>query len=195
MKYFFLCIFSYLLGGTMLGLAIGYIYYNRDVRNEGSGNLGATNVARSFGWTSGVLTLLWDLGKSLAALSLGRRIGAIGVCLSGCFCLIGHCFPCFHRFHGGKGVAVAAIIALFISWKVFAGALLVFVLAVLFSKRVSVGSVCAASLLGILSVVFGQDIPRIILGLFTGCLVIFMHRDNIRRLLKGEEPKFSANRD
>ena len=189
-------IIGYLFGSTTLAIFIGDVFYNRDVRNEGSGNMGATNMSRSFGMKAGVWTLLWDVGKCLIALIIGRAVfSEIGICAAGIACLIGHAFPCLHYFKGGKCVACSVAVAFFLSWKIGIIVLAVFALAVLLSRRVSLGSVLAALALAVSSVFLTGSVPEMVLGAFAGCFVILRHHANIRRLIKGTEPAFSISKE
>ena len=193
MRYFFACLIGYLLGSTTLALVIGDVFYNRDVRNEGSGNMGATNVTRSFGPTAGVITLLWDIGKCILAMRIGSQLaGEAGLAGAAFACFAGHCFPCLHKFRGGKGVAVGAAIAFAVSWKAFLVVFLVFLVVVFLSRRVSLGSVCAALGLAVVSYSLLSVSPsKAILGIASGIFIIAMHRENIIRLVTGREPAFT----
>ena len=195
MKYILTAIIGYLLGSTTLAILIGDVFFNRDVRNEGSGNLGAANVARCFGLKAALHVLVWDILKCLICLKIGTRLaGGAGLAVAGAACYLGHCFPCFHGFRGGKGVSVGAAIALIVSWKVFFITIGVFLLAAFLSRRVSVGSISAALALAAASFFLAPDVPRIFLGLFAGILTVYMHKDNIERLIHGEEKEFRVNK-
>ena len=186
---------AYLFGSVSASILISRFRFGSDIRKYGSGNAGATNMAQIYGLTEGVLTLLADFAKAMLAVFLGSRIlGDIGVCISGLFCLVGHCFPVFYRFKGGKGVSVGAAIGLAVHWKVLAILVVVFFTVALLTKKVSAGSVCAALALVICAVAFPVGTPKLILGVLTGLLVIWQHRANIRRLLNGTEPDFKAAR-
>ena len=144
-----------------------------------------------------MITLLWDIGKCALAMRIGRGLaGDVGVAVSGLACMLGHSFPCLHRFRGGKGVAVGAAIAYAVSPKAFLLIIAVFLLLTGLSRRVTLGSVCASLSLTVYSVIHFADSPaRGVLGIAAGLFVAFMHRDNIRRLIKGEEPAFKAAED
>lgn len=195
MKILITLLVGYLLGSLNFSLIIGYLLFGKDVRSRGSGNAGATNMARSFGIVPGLLTLAGDVIKTLAAIQIGVSLcGYRGLLFAGIACLIGHCFPVFFRFEGGKGVAVGAAIFFACGWKVGLCALIVFFLVALLSRKVSLSSVLA-SLSGIaLAFLLGARGPRLALILFTGFVVVLMHLDNIKRLLNGTEPDFSCRR-
>ncbi len=191
--YLFVLIISYLLGSLSCSVLLSKNLLGSDVREHGSGNAGATNMARVFGMVPGVLTLLGDMLKALVAMWIGKTLlGDNGLALSGIACMLGHCLPVFHNFKGGKGVSVGAAIALAIDWRVFLVLLLVFLAAVLLSKKVSVGSLCAASSILIACLLFRASTASLILAAFAMLVVIAQHRENIKRLRNGTEADFKA---
>lgn len=192
MKLVLAALAGYLIGSVSGSVIITKYIYHDDVRNHGSGNAGATNVARTFGWRPGIITFLCDFTKCLAAYIVGKYIaGEWGVFAGSAACLIGHCFPLYFSFKGGKAVSTGACVAALIDWRLFLAILIVFFLVAVKTKIVSISSITAALVL-IISVFFvTAQLPLRLLGVFTGVLVIFMHRTNIRRLLKGEEKTFS----
>lgn len=182
---------GYLLGSVSVSILVSRHLFHQDIRSSGSGNAGATNAARVFGLGAGALTFLGDFLKTLLAMGLGQLLGGTtAMCVAGAAALIGHCFPVYYGFRGGKAVSAGAAAALLIHWKVFLIAAVVFGLAALLSRTASVCSICAALTVGIGSSLFAPSTPQLLLGLFTCVLVVLMHRSNIRRLLAGEEPKF-----
>ena len=188
-------ILSYLLGCLSLSIFLSKRLLGKDIRSCGSGNAGATNMARVYGLKMGLLTLLADAAKAVAAMLLGSfLLGEDGLCIAGCMCLIGHCFPAFHNFRGGKGVSVGAAIVFFIDVRAGLISAAVFFLAALLSKRVSLGSVCAAVSIFISSLLLGLSLPKLILALFTMVTVVTRHKENIKRLINGTEPAFKAGR-
>ena len=183
---------GYLLGSLMIGVILTKCFFGGDVRGQGSGNAGATNVARVFGWKAGLLTLLGDAVKTAAAMLLGRLLaGMAGETAAAFGCLLGHCFPLFFQFRGGKAVSVSAAIGFVFSRKLFLMLLVAFFLMFLLTRRVSVCSMSAAVVfpLGLMSI-GGFPWYAVALGFFITAFVIFMHRSNIRRLLNGTEPEF-----
>ncbi len=185
-----------LLAGYLLGSVSVAVLLNRrlgkDVRDAGSGNAGATNVARVFGMKTGLLTLGGDMAKTALSALLGQLLaGPDGLAIACGACLLGHCFPVFFKFRGGKGVSVGACIALVLDWRMFLALAAVFFLVFLLSRRVSLCSVCAALSYPGLYYLFNPGLSfRFWLCVGIGLLVIFLHRSNIRRLLQGEEAKF-----
>ncbi len=190
-----LALLGYFLGSVSFSVILTKFKYKKDVREEGSGNAGATNVARSFGMSAGLFTLLCDVLKTVLPMLLGYYLlGDLGAAIGGLATVFGHCFPIYFGFKGGKGVSVAAAVALLSDWRLFLIAISVFLIVVLISKYVSLGSITAVSVYAILAFVpyFGMSIEKIVLGVATPLIVIFMHRANIKRLIKGEETKFRA---
>lgn len=194
-RYILAAVLGYLIGSVSLSIVLSRLLYHKDIRSQGSGNAGATNAARVYGMGAGVLTLLGDFLKTLLALWLGRLLaGDWGLAAAGAAALIGHCYPVYFRFRGGKGVSSGAAVALMIDWRVFLAAVAVFLLAALLSKRASVASMSAALAVAVFSIVFAVPLSDLLLGLFACVLVIVMHRSNIKRLLHGEEPPFHAGK-
>lgn len=189
-KYLLVIVAGYLLGSISVSVCLS-TGMGGDVRKQGSGNAGATNMARVYGMKAGVLTLAGDMVKSALAVLLGYvLLDDMGLMAGGIACIIGHCFPVFHGFRGGKGVSVGGLLSLVIDWRV---GLLVFgsfgLFAVL-SKKVSLGSVCGALAITLGALLFHVSTPRLILAIVAMCMVIFQHRGNIQRLIKGTEPDF-----
>lgn len=192
LKYAFILVGGYLLGSVSVSIIFSRLK-GRDVREQGSGNAGATNMARAFGLGAGFLTLAGDFLKAVIVMTISRTLaGDWGLMLGGAACITGHCFPVFYRFRGGKGISVGAAIGLAIDWRVFVGIVLVFLLAAFLSKKVSLGSICAAVAIIVLSLLFGVSTPRLILAIYAAALAIFQHRANIKRLAEGTEPDFKA---
>ncbi len=188
--------FGYLMGSVSPSVILSKFAYKKDVRDEGSGNAGATNVARVFGMKAGFITLGLDVLKIVIPMLLGMWLdGDRGVCVAGIAGILGHCFPVFFKFRGGKGVSVAATIAMFLGWQVLAIGLSVFIIIVLVTRIVSISSIFAALSLIVATMIFaGDNTYKIILVLVTAVLIIFMHRENIVRLVHGEEKKFTPKK-
>ncbi len=183
-------LFGYVLGSLSFSIILSRMM-GRDIRSHGSGNAGATNMTRVFGWAAGVGTLVFDVMKAVAAMLIGRSLlGDIGVCLGGIASMTGHCWPVFHKFRGGKGIAVGAAFGIMIDWRVFAVLLLVFLITSLISKKVSLGSIVAAVAVIPATIVFAPRPAMLVLASFGMCLTIYRHKDNIRRLRTGTEPDF-----
>lgn len=187
---------GYLLGNLNGAILISKYIVHDDVRQHGSGNAGMTNFFRSFGGFKTLLVALIDMGKAAAACYLGglllRSFGwyAEGMMLGALAVSIGHDFPAFLHFKGGKGILCGFSIALVLDWRI---ALLIFVIFAVFygfTKYVSLGSVLGSAGFGLGFVIFHHDNLFIMLGgIVLGALAVYMHRSNIKRLLSGTESK------
>jgi len=193
---------GYLLGSIPFGLILAKVFGGKDVREHGSGNIGATNVSRVVGPLPGVLTLLLDAGKGAAAVWLAGRFidsAAAGVMLAGLAALLGHCFPVWLRFRGGKGVAIALGIYIALCPLAALAALAVFALVLAFWRYVSLASLSAAAAMPLLIYFLwapGHAPPLVItIGtLFAAVLLFYKHDANLQRLVHGTEPTFSFSK-
>ena len=193
-KAIILLLFAYLLGSVPWGVIISRLFAHSDVREEGSGNIGAYNVYRVAGMKLGIMTLVGDLLKGtvpvLAAIQWMEVPGWKGevlVCLVALAAIAGHLFPVFLGFKGGKGVATAAGCLLIISPIVFLICVLVYVLVLCISGYSSAGSLSAAAVLPVAMWLFTNSVP-LTGGVVVMALLIFVrHADNIQRLLDGTE--------
>ena len=193
---------GYLLGSIPFGYLLVRATGGGDIRFIGSGNIGATNVARASGWSVGVATLLLDAAKGFLAVWLAAHFsgGNIRIMMfAGLAAMLGHIFPVWLKFEGGKGVATALGVFAAICWPALAAAVLLFLLVVLFWRYVSLASISAAAALPLL--VYLLYAPRhapptavSVCTLLAAVLVIVKHRDNIERLLAGTEPRFEFHR-
>ena len=182
---------SYLLGSINIGVLVSKDAYKDDVRKHGSGNAGATNMARTFGIEAGVITLAGDMSKAIISMKLGNKIaGQKGFLISGISCMIGHCWPVFYNFKGGKGISSGAGIAMMISPKVLSASVATFAIGALTSKKVSVGSIMASIMVPASSLYFKVDNYKLSLAVLAGSLAIYRHSPNIKRLINGSEPDF-----
>ena len=200
--HFAIPVVGYLLGSIPFGLLLARIFGGADVRKAGSGNIGATNVSRVAGPLAGILTLVFDAAKGSAAVLLAARLtdsSALWMVVAGFLALIGHCYPIWLNFKGGKGVATAAGIFLVLSPAAMFSALAIFILVVIAWRFVSLGSLAAAASIPLLmyflwaphhapplAVTFGS--------LAISTLVIYKHDANMQRLVEGTETKFSFSR-
>jgi glycerol-3-phosphate acyltransferase PlsY len=190
---------AYFLGSIPFGLILTKLFGGGDVRKVGSGNIGATNVARAAGLLAGVFTLVLDAGKGAGAVLFAEKLSndsATWMIISAFAVLLGHCFPVWLKFKGGKGVATAAGMFFVLSPLACLGAVILFILVVIFWRYVSLGSVSAAAAMPLL--IYFLWAPHhapplaVTLGtMATALLIIYKHRGNLQRLLEGVEPKFS----
>ena len=188
---------AYLLGSINFAIIISGKKYKQDIRDHGSKNAGMTNMMRTYGKKAAGLTLLGDALKAVAACLVGYvLIGAEGAYIAGLFCILGHIFPIFYRFKGGKGVVTTAVAILMCNPIVFAILFLLFVIIVLFTKYISLGSVVCVMLYPLLldsiSRIFtGSPTPYVVFAMITAVVVVVKHWGNIKRLAAGKESKFS----
>ncbi len=197
MGYIISLVAGYLLGSISVGILLGRSQFKSDVRTQGSGNAGATNVARVFGLNAGLATFLGDAVKTLAALLIGSLLAdKAGVALAAVGCLVGHCWPLYFGFKGGKGVTVGAAISLWLDWRLFLILVGTFIIVYLICKIVAVCSIAAAIMYPI-AILFlgGFSIYYLLLGIFVFALVTFMHRSNLKRIFNGTEAKFRPKDD
>jgi acyl phosphate:glycerol-3-phosphate acyltransferase len=188
-----LVVASYLVGSIPTGFILGRLA-GVDVRRAGSGNIGATNVARVLGKGRGLLTLFADVAKGFAPVLIGQRLGLsdAGLALVGIAAFLGHLYPVFLRFQGGKGVATAfgALLALAPLATLFI--IVAFGITAFFSRRVSLSSIAAALVAPISVWAFYYSLEVIVMSAFLAAMVVLRHGENIKRLLAGTEPRFDA---
>jgi len=184
------------------GVTLAWLFGGDDVRKAGSGNIGATNVARVVGPLAGVLTLLLDAAKGAAAVLLAKWLSEgnpAWIMLAGFAALVGHCYPVWLKFKGGKGVATAAGVFFVLCPLACMAAIAVFLLVVMIWRYVSLGSISAAAAMPFLMHLLwtpGQAPLAVTIGtLAAALLIVYKHRGNIRRLLEGAEPKFSLSKN
>jgi len=202
-----IAVISYLLGSVNTSIIVSKLTMHKDIRNYGSGNAGFTNAVRSMGWKKGLIVLFGDIFRCVVAVLIGQLIycgsfdfeqGASGRLLSGAFVFLGHIYPIYFGFKGGKGALTAATTVLLYDPRVFAIGMAVFFIVVFATKYISLGSVCTAVVMPIMVFIFSytgviedMSIGYTLIAAGMGGLVIFKHRSNIVRLIKGTESKFS----
>jgi acyl phosphate:glycerol-3-phosphate acyltransferase len=188
---------AYLLGSIPFGYLLVKIFRKQDIRATGSGNIGATNVARSGAKGLGIATLLLDLGKAFAAVKIAQHLApgnydlAVAAAVAA---ILGHIFPVWLGFRGGKGVASALGVFLALTWPSALAILGVFLVVVLITRYVSLASIIAAATFPLFAFYFVPfRTPIVIIGfLFIPLLIIVKHHQNIRRLLAGTESRFGS---
>lgn len=199
-------IIAYLLGSINFALVISKVFYKKDIRKYGSGNAGMTNMLRTFGKLPALGTLIGDFSKGIVSILIAKLILYLLTgspnCLTGYYIVgicafLGHIFPIYYGFKGGKGILVSAGIILIIDPLSLGIVFLVFLLVFLCSRIISLSSICSATSYPvatcILRLLQGTDPLTIVLHTFfalvIAVVVIWLHRGNIKRLLAGEEPK------
>ena len=187
---------SYLLGNLNGAVIVSRVMAHEDVRSHGSGNAGLTNFIRNYGVRTAALVVLIDVGKAVAACLLGQALlsplgyAKEGQMLGAACVLLGHIFPALLGFKGGKGILSGFTIALMVDWRIGLLIFLTFAVAYGLTQYVSLGSVLAAAMFGVGFILFYRQQPVMMwTALLLAALVIFMHRGNIQRLLRGEERK------
>lgn len=194
MTLFFLLLASYLIGAIPTGVILTRLVGGEDVRNAGSGNIGATNVYRVAGRTLGVITLIGDCLKGVIPVAVA--VSALGlapnhVSLVALAAFIGHCYPVYLGFKGGKGVATALGIFLVLSPLAVLCALGLFVLILWRWRFISLASISAAAAVPFLVLAFERSSPVFSATLIIAAIVIWRHRSNIERLRSGTENRFN----
>ena len=185
---------GYLFGNLNGAILISRLVKHEDVRTHGSGNAGLTNFLRSYGGAVTLIVVLIDFGKTVAARLLATlflpRDPLLAKIVAGAGVQLGHVFPVFFGFHGGKGILCGAAIALVTDWRVFAIAMPVFILLFFATRLVSLASLTAVACFGVLYAVFYPARPEIwIITICEAAFAFVMHRGNIVRLLHGQERK------
>lgn len=185
---------AYFLGSLNFALILSKKMYGEDIRNYGSKNAGTTNMARTYGKKAALFTILGDILKGIVSTLVGNALlGSAfgGGYIAGLFCVVGHVFPIFYGFRGGKGVATAAAVILMVNPRVFAIVIGVFLLCVLLTRYVSLGSCLAAALFPFLTYNFGEVGIPFLCAFIMAIIVICKHHTNLKRLANGQESKFA----
>lgn len=211
----FTVIFSYLFGSLNSAIIVCRLWKKKDIRDYGSNNAGLTNVLRVFGKGPAAATLLCDLAKGVIAVVVCRLVvhrvfdvvlfgdvKFIGY-VAGIFVMLGHIFPVFYGFHGGKGVLIAATTLIAIDPLTCLFSVTVFAILLAATKYVSVGSICAAVSYPLFTFINQQFLdsnadavlPNTLVAACIGALIIYMHKPNIKRLLNGTENKFGKKKN
>ncbi len=187
---------AYLLGSLPFGYIISQVVQKTDIRKQGSGNIGATNVLRVMGWKAALPVFLLDFAKGIVAVMLARLVSdqAAVYLAAGFLAMVGHSFPIFLKFKGGKAVATAAGVLSVLSGGVTISLLALFIVLVLVTRYVSLGSILASMALPLLFWLFGFDLTYIVFGLAVALLITARHHQNISRLLNGTEPKIDSKK-
>ena len=201
--YIIMAVIAYFIGSINFSVIIGRKMAGIDVREKGSGNAGSTNVLRTVGKKAAVLTLICDVLKGVVAVLIATLVGkiwkeldgALLVQLAGIFVIIGHTFPIFFKFKGGKGVATSLGVLLITNWQIGLICLVFALVLMALTQMVSVGSIGAAILYPVLTLFISQNyiVPGtyIISSIIIAILVVFNHRSNVKRLLSGTENRIS----
>lgn len=206
--YIIIAVIAYLIGSINFSIILSKRMAGFDIREKGSGNAGTTNMLRSVGKKAAVITLICDILKGVVSILIAVLVGkiiknldnALLVQLAGIFVIIGHTFPVFFKFKGGKGIATALGVLLIINWQIGLICLIFALVLMALTKMVSVGSIAAAILFPILVAFIDQNyiVPTsnsnwsyLVFSIIVSLLVIFNHRANVQRILNGTENRLS----
>ena len=182
-------VIGYLLGSVNSSIITGKLY-GMDVRHHGSGNAGATNTLRILGKKAAILVVLGDVLKGLITCIISNIIaGQTGTIVGGAAAIIGHNWPLYFGFKGGKGVLTAITVMFYIDWKISLILVGIFAIAVLITRYVSLGSVLGAIALPILTILFRRSIELVLFTIALATLILIKHRSNVKRLLNGTESR------
>ena len=204
--YIIVAVLAYAIGSINFSVLISRKMAGFDVREKGSGNAGTTNVLRAVGLKAAIITLICDILKGIIAVLIAFWIGNISqtadkallIQIAGILVVVGHTFPIFFEFRGGKGIATALGVLLITNWKIGLICLVFAVVLIAITRMVSVGSMSAAVLFPVLTLFIGDNfivtqvgIKYFIYSLILAAFVIFNHRENIKRIMNGTENKIS----
>ncbi|MCF0120503.1 MAG: glycerol-3-phosphate 1-O-acyltransferase PlsY [Oscillospiraceae bacterium] len=192
---------GYLLGGISGGIISSKYVFKKDIRKYGSGNPGLTNFYRVFGAKGVLLVLAIDILKAAITCLFGRLLfgslygmPSFGAAFAAFFVMLGHAYPVYYGFRGGKTVLSAGTALFFVDWRIAVIAFSVFVILLVLTKYVSLGSMAAAVAYAVSTAALGHGIWVVILAVLSAALLIFRHKENIKRLVSHSESKFSFKR-
>ena len=214
-KYILIAVISYFLGSLNFSIILSRTIEKRDIRESGSGNAGATNMLRTYGKHFAVLTMIGDILKVALAILIAFLIldapldlffkiaddkeTALTIILykefAGFFCVLGHIFPLYFKFKGGKGVAACTGMVILVDWRIALILFAIFVITIIASKMISLGSIIIAILYPVLIAIFYQNVILILIAVLFASIVIIAHRQNIKRILNGTENKLSSKKN
>ena len=206
-----IAILSYLLGSLNFGVILSNTVKKEDVRDSGSGNAGTTNMLRTYGKTLGLLTIAGDILKVMVAIWIAFKImdveelkvtldnasdypQVVLKSFAGLFAVLGHIFPCFFKFKGGKGVATSGGMVIMIDWRIALILLIIFALTILITKYVSLGSILMAVFYPVFIGIFYKDIILVLIATVFTIIVVVAHRENVKRLINHTENKIGQKK-
>lgn len=206
-----IAVLSYLLGSLNFGVILSNTVKKEDVRDSGSGNAGTTNMMRTYGKTLGLLTIAGDILKVMVAIWIAFRIMGVEEfkatldsvsdypqvvlkSFAGLFAVLGHIFPCFFKFKGGKGVATSGGMVIIIDCRIALILLVIFALTILITKYVSLGSILMAVFYPVFIGIFYKDIILVLIATVFTIIVVVAHRENVKRLINHAENKIGQKK-
>jgi glycerol-3-phosphate acyltransferase PlsY len=191
---------GYLLGSANASLIVGK-FYGIDVRKHGSGNAGATNTLRTLGKTAAFLVMVGDILKGVIACIVGALIigdtssvAGLGTMVGGIGAILGHNWPLYFGFRGGKGIFTSFAVVLMMDWKIGLILLGIFIVIVALTRYISLGSVVCSALFPVVAYFTGKGMVFILFAFVAAVLAIWRHRANIKRLIAGNESKLGAKK-
>ena len=211
--YIGIAIISYLLGSLNFGIIISNKFKHDDVREHGSGNAGTTNMLRNYGKVWGALTIIGDMAKVAVAILIsiailrvsniydllvelfGDNTMIIAKSFAGFFCVLGHIFPCFFKFKGGKGVAASGGMVFMIDWHIALILLMFFIIVVFITRYVSLGSLVMAFFYPVLIFLFYHSLPLTVIAVVFAVIVFVSHRENIKKLIHHTENRLEIKKE
>ena len=187
---FLLAVLSYFIGSIPFSYLIPKLISNIDIRKEGSGNTGTTNVLRILGLKVGVFAFIGDFMKGILPTTIGLLyFGELGGVIAAASSVIGHCFSVWLKFKGGKGVATSASAMLILTPDVFITLFVIQFLVIFLTKYMSLASILSAAFFPLFCFVYSKSVTVQLFALCMGVFVIYRHRENVKRLVKGTENK------
>ena len=206
-----IAILSYLLGSLNFGVILSNTVKKEDVRDSGSGNAGTTNMMRTYGKTLGLLTIAGDILKVMVAIWIAFKVmdveelkatldnasdypQVVLKSFAGLFAVLGHIFPCFFKFKGGKGVATSGGMVIMIDWRIALILLIIFALTILITKYVSLGSILMAVFYPVFIGIFYKDIILVLIATVFTIIIVVAHRENVKRLINHTENKIGQKK-
>ncbi len=210
-KYILIAVIAYLLGSLNFSIILSEVVKKKDIRDSGSGNAGATNMLRTYGKKAAVGTMIGDILKVALGIIIAFAILDVPMKyifsnpadaaeiqrvmlykeFAGLFCVLGHIFPLYFKFKGGKGVAACTGMVIIVDWRIALILFVIFIGVILISKWISLGSIVIALLYPVLIFAFYKNFILAAVALLFTAIVIVAHRENIKRLAKGTENKIS----
>ena len=184
-------VIAYLLGSISGAIVSSRVGHHEDIRNYGSGNAGMTNALRTYGIRHAAIVAAMDMLKTIIAILIAKWLVGWywGFVIGSLFAITGHLFPVYYGFKGGKGVLCGLASLLMVDWRIGVLVVLVFAIVVAFCKRVSLGSIFACASAPLWCLLLGVPSLHTVYVLLAASWLIWCHRSNIKRLLRGEEPK------
>ncbi len=187
-------VIGYLLGSANSSIIVGK-FYGMDVRMHGSGNAGATNTLRTLGKSAALMVGIGDVLKGIISCIIGNFLGGYtGLMVAGICAIIGHNWPVYFNFKGGKGIFTSFAVVLMMNWKIGLMLLGIFIIIVAITRYVSLGSVIASALFPVFGLIFNEGSQFTVFALILALLAIYRHKANIERLLKGTESKLGSKK-